>query len=213
MFKEGTFKNILICPTQLSQNHRMVEFGRKLCWSSGPLPLLKQRQPKQVAQKHAQTAFEYLQEERTHNLSGQPVSVLSHLHSKELFPEVQREVSLFQFVLCCAPLKKSLVPSLYSPFRYLQTSPLLQTEQYQISQPLLTVEVLQSFHHLCGPMLDSFQQVQVSLGIGAPEPDTVIWVWSPPMLSRAEGEHLMTCQQYFAYFRELYQIQFFLHFI
>lgn len=34
---------------------------------------------------------------------------------------------------------------------------LLHAEQSQLSQPLLTGEMLQEFHHLCGPSLDSLQ--------------------------------------------------------
>ena len=48
-------------------------------------------------------------------------------------------------------------------------TPLLQTEQSQLSQPLLTGEVLQSLHHLGGPLLDSLQYVQVSLVLTSPE--------------------------------------------
>jgi len=43
-------------------------------------------------------AFKYLQGWRLHNLSGQPVPVLSHPHSEKVFPDVQREPSVFQFV-------------------------------------------------------------------------------------------------------------------
>ena len=45
-------------------------------------PLLKQDHLEPVAQDHGQTAFEYLQGGRLHNLSGQLVPVLSHPHSK-----------------------------------------------------------------------------------------------------------------------------------
>ena len=43
-------------------------------------------------------AFEYLQGWRLHNLPGQPVPVLSHPHSKKVFPDVQTEPPVFQFV-------------------------------------------------------------------------------------------------------------------
>lgn len=42
--------------------------------------------------------FENLQEGRLHRLSGQPVSVFHHPHSKEAFCDVQREPHVFQFV-------------------------------------------------------------------------------------------------------------------
>lgn len=48
--------------------------------------------------------------------------------------------------------------------------PLLQDDQLQFSQPLLK-EVLQSLQHLDGPLLNSFQYVQVSLVLGGAELD------------------------------------------
>lgn len=41
-------------------------------------------------------AFEYLQGGGLHNVSGQLVPVLSHLHSK-LFPDIEKEPHVFQF--------------------------------------------------------------------------------------------------------------------
>ena len=76
----------------------MVEAGRDLWRSSGPTPLLKQGHLGQVASDHVQIAFEYLQGWRLHNLSGQPVPVLGHPHSKKVFPDVQREPPVLQFV-------------------------------------------------------------------------------------------------------------------
>lgn len=43
-------------------------------------------------------AFEDLQGGRLHNLSGEPVSVLCHLHSREVLPGGQRESPVYQFV-------------------------------------------------------------------------------------------------------------------
>jgi len=52
-----------------------------------------------VLQDHVQTAFKYFQGRRLCNLPGQPVPVLSHSHSKKkLFPGVQMDPSVFQFV-------------------------------------------------------------------------------------------------------------------
>ena len=34
-----------------------------------------------------------------HNLPGQSVPVLSHLHSEKMFPDIQMELLVFQFVL------------------------------------------------------------------------------------------------------------------
>ena len=61
-------------------------------------PLLRQGHSKPVAQNCGQTAFEYLQGGRLHNLSGQPVPVLTHPHSKTVFPDVQMEPPVFQLV-------------------------------------------------------------------------------------------------------------------
>ena len=56
----------------------MVGVGRDSCGSSSPTPLSKQYHLEQVAQDLVQEGLEYLQRRRIHNLSGQPVSVLSH---------------------------------------------------------------------------------------------------------------------------------------
>ena len=85
-----------VLPT--SQNHRLAEVGRDVWRSSGLTPLLKQGHLEMVAQDHAQMAFEYLQGWRLHNLTGQPVPVLSHPHGEKVFPDVQREPAVFQFV-------------------------------------------------------------------------------------------------------------------
>lgn len=71
-----------------SQNHRNVEVERDRWWASGSAPLLKQGHLDQVAQDHVQAAFEHLQAWRLHNLPGQAVPVLSHVHGKNLFPDV-----------------------------------------------------------------------------------------------------------------------------
>jgi len=78
--------------------HRTVEVGRDVQRSSGPSPLLKQDHLESVSQDHVQLAFEHLQGWRLDNLSGQPVLVLGHPHSEKVFPDVQREPSVFQLV-------------------------------------------------------------------------------------------------------------------
>lgn len=68
-----------------------------------------------------QTAFEYLQGWRLHNLPGQPMPVLIHSHSEKALPDIQRECLLPQ-VLTLGTTGKSLAPSfLHPPFRYLYT--------------------------------------------------------------------------------------------
>lgn len=69
---------------------RMMEWLRLEGTSGVPLvpPLSKQGQAEQVAQDHVQSAPEHLQEQRLHNLSGQPVPVFEHLHSELHFYNV-----------------------------------------------------------------------------------------------------------------------------
>jgi len=81
----------------------MVEAGRDVRMSSGlPPGPSKQGRLEAVAQDHVQVALEYLQKRRQggrlHSLSGQPVPVLGHPHSKEVIPDVQREPAVFRFV-------------------------------------------------------------------------------------------------------------------
>jgi len=83
---------------ELSQNRRLAEVGRDFWRLSGPTTLLKQGHPEQVAQDRIQAAFEYLQGWRLHHLSGHPVPGLSHHHSVKVFPDVQREPPVSQFV-------------------------------------------------------------------------------------------------------------------
>ena len=76
----------------------MVGIGRDLWRSSSPTPLLEQDHLEHVAQDRVQAGFEYLQRRRLHSLSGQPVPVLGHPQSKEVFSHVQMELPVFQFV-------------------------------------------------------------------------------------------------------------------
>ena len=62
----------------------MVEVGRELWRSSGPIPLLKQGHLQLVVQDHVQMDVEYLQGWRLHNLSEQSGAVLGHPHSEKL---------------------------------------------------------------------------------------------------------------------------------
>ncbi|KAK4810494.1 hypothetical protein QYF61_004274, partial [Mycteria americana] len=60
-------------------------------------------------------------------------------------------------------------------------------KQSQLSQPFLIGEMLQSFHHLCGPALDSLQYVHVSLVLGSPELDTGL---QTPRSVKKEGKEV-----------------------
>jgi len=73
----------------------------------------------------AQVGLEYLQRRLLH-LSGQPVPVFWHSHSKEIPPRVHMDLPVFQF-LPVAPCpttthhQKEPSPNNLTPFRYLQT--------------------------------------------------------------------------------------------
>jgi len=144
----------------------MVEVGRDLWRATALISLLKQGHLELVAQDHVQMASAYLHGYRLHGLSGKPVSMLSHLHSEKVFPDVQREPSVFQ----CMPTASGPAtghhlsepgPGFFAPFIPvfthiqipLEPSSLLQTEQSQLFQPFLIGKVLQSLN-LCGHPLD-----------------------------------------------------------
>lgn len=59
----------------------MMDLFRPPC----PVYLLKQGHLEDVGQDHVQTAFKCVQGLRFHNISGQPVSRLSHSHRKKMF--------------------------------------------------------------------------------------------------------------------------------
>jgi len=63
-----------------------------------PTPLLKQGYLKPVAQGYVQMAFEYLQRGRVCKLPGEPVPVFGYSYSREVFPDIQIEPPVFQFV-------------------------------------------------------------------------------------------------------------------
>jgi len=62
----------------------MVGVGKYLWRSSGPASILKLCHLELVAQDCVQVVFEYLQEERFHNLLGQPVPMFDHCHSRSV---------------------------------------------------------------------------------------------------------------------------------
>lgn len=76
----------------------MVVAGRDLQRSSGPNSLLKQGYPEPGAQRHGQEASEYIQGQRLYSLSGQPVPLLGHPQSKNVFSHIQRKAPVFQGV-------------------------------------------------------------------------------------------------------------------
>ena len=151
-----------------SRNHRMAGFGRDLYESPSPSPLPKQGHPEQAAQHRVQAGLKYLQRRRLHSPSGQPVPGLRHPQREEVLPHVQLELPLLQFVpIAPCPVAghhwEESGPILLTPtlqiFMGISKVPsqpsLLQAEQAQLPQPLLTGEMLQSPPHPRSPALDS----------------------------------------------------------
>lgn len=69
----------------------MVKVGKDLWRSSEPTTLLRQDDLESLAQDPIQVVFEDLSGRGDSTTSlGNVVPVLSHLHSKEVFPDVQR---------------------------------------------------------------------------------------------------------------------------
>ena len=110
-------------------------------------------------------------------LSGKPVQMLSHLHSRKVFPDVEREPPVFQFVPTASgpvtghhweePGSTLFSPSLQVFIHSDKTLPtpsllFLQVEQSQLSQLFLTGDMFQSPNRFSGPLLDCPQYVQVS---------------------------------------------------
>ena len=62
----------------------------------------------------------------------------------------------------------------------------LQAEQFQFPQPYFTGEVLQTFGHLCGPLMDPLQQLCIPRVLGTSGLVTVLQVG--PHEGRAEGD-------------------------
>ena len=103
--------------------------------------------------------------------------VLSHPLSGKVFPDVQRKSPLFQCVPVASgpvtghhwqePVSVLSAPSL-QVFIHVDEIPLepslLQAEQPWLSQPLLVGEMLQSFNHLHGPLLDYPARLYLSCG-------------------------------------------------
>ena len=110
--------------------------------------------------------------------------------------------NLLCFSLCPLPLflllgiaQKSLaLPSFVPPFKYSDPPEpsLLQTKQSHLSQPLIIRDMLQSFHHLCGPSLYSLQSVHVS-HTGKPRTGHSTPGVASPLQSRGEGSPPLTC--------------------
>lgn len=97
------------------------------------------------------------------------------------------EFPLSQFV---AIVSSFLLSGVYTCWKTPPEPSLLLTEQSQLSQPFLTLQMPQSIHHLCGFLLDLLQYVCVSVVLGIPEQDKVFQMW--PRQGHVEAkDHLL----------------------
>lgn len=81
----------------MNKNDRMVGGGRDFWRSSCQTTHARQFYLEQVAQDYIQMGFKYLQRRTFLNVSGQPVPLFCHPHSKEVIPHIQMDLSVFQF--------------------------------------------------------------------------------------------------------------------
>ena len=120
-------------------------------------------QPDQVAQSPVQPGLEWFQGWGISHLHGQPGPVPHHPQRKPFLPSISSESPLLQFKaippcpIATGPAKNSVPSFLTSSFYRLKgrdkVSPepsLLQAEQPQLSQPVITAEVLQPSAHFGG---------------------------------------------------------------
>ena len=125
--------------------------------SSSSHPLLQAGTPpaRPGCSKPIQPGLECFPGGGIHNLSGQPVPVSHHPHSKEFLPNTQSKSALFQFktisprpVTTC-PSKKSFPSLSVGPLQVLEgcykmplgPSP-LQAEEPQISRPMMRYQIV-----------------------------------------------------------------------
>lgn len=109
--------------------HRIAELQNGLNWRSSCSTLLfKWSHLQQVVHDCVWMAFEYSRIMKAPQLSGEPIPVLSHTHSKNVLSDIQTTPSVFQFVPKASGSGtghywKSLASSfLHPPFRHLYTS-------------------------------------------------------------------------------------------
>lgn len=118
------------------------------------------------AQGHVQLGLEYIQDWQCHNLHGQSLTVCNHPRDEKLpllFMWSYISVCAFGLLPCPrAPLAS--ISLFFAPIGYLYTlmrftlpspgpSPLLQTKQSRLSQPLFVSQMLKTLHHPCDPLL------------------------------------------------------------
>lgn len=153
---------------------------------------------------------------RIYSFSGQPLPVLSELHSKEVLPVAEVEYLVLLFVpmaSCPATGHHGQEPgsilfelSLYifkDIDKILLSLLFFQAELSHLF--LLTEEVSQSLDHVCDVMLDSVHYAEISLVQDGPEPDTALQVSSQQCWVKEEGSSLLACHWYFSQCRQEYQ--------
>lgn len=91
----------------------------------------------------------------------QPVPVLCYSQSKKVFLDVQKDLAVFQFVPIVTEKKLNLLCTFPLVFLHtlIRSSKTFSRLNSPSSLSLLIWEMLQSFNHLCGPLLDSFHYV------------------------------------------------------
>ncbi|KAK4810580.1 hypothetical protein QYF61_007317, partial [Mycteria americana] len=135
-----------------------------------------------VPKRHIYTAFKYLQGWRLNHFPGQPLPMLDHPFSKEIFPNIQSKPPLAQLeaVSSCpiaCYLGEETDPHLpTTSFQVVVESdkvspqpPFLQAKQPQVPQPLL-IRLLRC------PSLDTLQPLNVSLVVRGPTLNTAFEV-------------------------------------
>ena len=123
--------------------------------------------------------FEHLQGWGLHHCPGQPGPKPDHSFSKDIFPDIQSKPPLTQLEAIASILSLATWEKRPSPPHYTLLSgsctekvppqpSLLQTEQPQLPQPLLSRLVLQTLHKPRCPSLDTLQPLHVLLGVRGP---------------------------------------------
>ena len=86
----------------------------------------------------------------------------------------------------CVPFSPTLTIFINTN-KILSQSSFLKAEQTQVTHSFLTGEMLQALYHLCGPLLDSLQEISVFFVPWSPELDTIVQVRLDQ--ARVEGEN------------------------
>ena len=169
-----------------SQNIRTVGAGRDLQRSYGPIPL-QSRTPTAGCISRRPGGSWVSPEKENPQPPWQPVPVLHYPHCEEFPSHIGAELPVVQFMAispCPVPTDcwrevghVSLTPMLKIFININQIpseSSFLKAEQTQFAQLFLIREMLQALYHLCGPLLDSLQEIPVFFVPGSPELATVL---------------------------------------